>query len=352
MNKKQYNNVIENTLKHEQSAQTEDSLSAARAIFDNMGVALPQGDIKTVYETIKTDNYMGWKSCTMQEAQAAADQGVAAIGISEDRIVVLSANDEEHPVAQTASVMKLDENTSAYAVDGFEYYSYSYGTTTTVGVLTIFAANDGSSSSWSTSGHAFFSFKNTSHCPITVGGLTVFVGEEITFGTWGNQSAHKGIWYNLESYFINDCEAYGNRVSLSINITQEDIDRINDLIADNDTWAVLNNCSSFATRIWNEISTVTLSAGTPNTPTTLMSSIKSKTGYETLRAVQYNTNIGYVNNGVFVPVTVSTFARNSNIDILNTQNNPIEFIVPINFNPNSSSMEVWHAGEKKSDYNS
>lgn len=26
MNKKQYNNVIENTLKHEQSAQTEDSL--------------------------------------------------------------------------------------------------------------------------------------------------------------------------------------------------------------------------------------------------------------------------------------------------------------------------------------
>ena len=129
MNKKQYNNVIENTLKHEQSAQTDDSLATARAIFDNMGVALPQGDIKTVYETIKTDNYMGWKSCTKQEAQAAADKGTAAIGISEDRIVVLSANDEEQPVAQTASVMSLDENTSAYAVAGLEYYSYSYGTT-------------------------------------------------------------------------------------------------------------------------------------------------------------------------------------------------------------------------------
>ena len=69
MNKKQYNNVIENTLKHE---KTDDSLSTARAIFDNMGVALPQGDIKIVYETIKTNNYMGWKSCTMQEAQEAA----------------------------------------------------------------------------------------------------------------------------------------------------------------------------------------------------------------------------------------------------------------------------------------
>lgn len=125
MNKKQYNNVIENTLKHE---QTDDSLSTARAIFDNMGVALPQGDMKTVYETIKTDNYMGWSSCTMEEAQEAADKGIAAIGISEDKIVVLSANDEEQPVAQTASVMTIVENVSILAQDNLEYYSYSYET--------------------------------------------------------------------------------------------------------------------------------------------------------------------------------------------------------------------------------
>ncbi len=139
MNKKQYNNVIKNTLKHE---QTDDSLSTARAIFDNMGVALPQGDIKTVYETISTDIYMGWKSCTMQEAQAAADNGIVAIGISEDRIVVLSANDEEQPVAQTASVMSLDENISAFAVDGLQYYSYGYGGTTCQGgSTTIYPPN-------------------------------------------------------------------------------------------------------------------------------------------------------------------------------------------------------------------
>ncbi len=125
MNKKQYNNVIEHTLQYEQPAQTDDSLATARAIFDNMGVALPQGDMKTVYETISTDNYMGWKSCTMQEAQAAANKGTAAIGISEDRIVVLSANDEEQPVAQTASVMTLDENTSAFAVENIHFYLYN-----------------------------------------------------------------------------------------------------------------------------------------------------------------------------------------------------------------------------------
>ena len=36
MNKKQYNNIIKNTLKR---VHTEDSLSAARAVFKNMGVA-------------------------------------------------------------------------------------------------------------------------------------------------------------------------------------------------------------------------------------------------------------------------------------------------------------------------
>lgn len=122
MNKKQYNNVIENTLKYE---QTEDSLATARAIFDNMGVALPQGDIKAVYETISSNNYMGWKSCTMQEAQKSANNGTAAIGISEEKIVVLSANDDEQPVAQTASVITLDENTSEHSVSSLVFYQYS-----------------------------------------------------------------------------------------------------------------------------------------------------------------------------------------------------------------------------------
>lgn len=138
MNAKQYNNVIDWTLKHDTAAQTEDSLATARAIFNNMGVALPNGTMQEVYETIKTDNYMGWQSCTIQEAQQAANNGTAAIGISKDKMVILAATDEEQPVAQTASVMTLDENTSAFTVDGLEYYSYSYGTPTN---LTIYCSN-------------------------------------------------------------------------------------------------------------------------------------------------------------------------------------------------------------------
>lgn len=130
MNRKQYNNIIAQTLQHELSEQTEDALNTARAIFKNMGVALPQGDMGQVFETISTDNYMGWRSCTAKEAQEAADNGTAAIGISADRIVVLSAADEEEPVAETAGVMTLSESSSAYAVSDLSFYAYSYGSTT------------------------------------------------------------------------------------------------------------------------------------------------------------------------------------------------------------------------------
>ena len=130
MNTKQYNNVINWTLKHQQATQTEDSLATARVIFNNMGVALLNGNMQEVYDTIKTNQYMGWRACTMEVAQQAANNGTAAIGISNDKIVILSAADEEEPVTQTASVMTLSENTSAYAVTGLEYYTYSAATIT------------------------------------------------------------------------------------------------------------------------------------------------------------------------------------------------------------------------------
>lgn len=132
MNTKHYNDVIDWTLKHDPAAQTEDSLTTARAVFKNMGVSLPNGSMQEAYETIKTNKYMGWRACTMEEAQQAANRGTAAIGISSDRMVVLSAADEEEPVAETAAVMTLSENSPAYAVTSLEYYSYCYDTTTCV----------------------------------------------------------------------------------------------------------------------------------------------------------------------------------------------------------------------------
>ena len=124
---------------------------------------------------------------------------------------------------------------------------------TTVGTLTIFSSNDGGSSSWDTSGHAFIAFKNSSSSSIRVGGLNVGAGHEITFGTWGNKSQHTGIWYNLESYFANNASAYGNRVSLSMSVTQSNIDTINDIISKNDKWSLTNVGLMFIFALISEI---------------------------------------------------------------------------------------------------
>ena len=128
MNKRQYNNIIEHSLQYD-CKKTDSSLDTARTIFNNMGVALPQGSMKEVYDTISTNEYMGWNKCTLEEAKEAANNGTAAIGISEDKIVILSAEDEEQPAPQTASVLTLTDNTPAVAVANMTYYTYSYDNT-------------------------------------------------------------------------------------------------------------------------------------------------------------------------------------------------------------------------------
>lgn len=172
--------------------------------------------------------------------------------------------------------------------------------------------------------------------------MNVGSGHEITIGTWGNKSQHQGIWYNLESYFVNNNSAYGNRVSLSMSVTQSDIDTINSIISNNDKWSLTNNCSSFAVKVWNSVSSTTLSAGSPNTPTSLMSSIKSKSGYQTGRSIGNTTPIGYVSNGSFVTVTMTSAANLSKTNdtaIMNTTTDNAEFITPIDMNPYSYTAE-------------
>ncbi len=148
MNKKQYNNIIEHSLQYD-CKETDSSLDTARTVFNNMGVALPQGTQKEVFDIISTNEYMGWKRCTLEEAKEAANNGTAAIGINEDKIVILSAEDEEQPAPQTASVLTLTDDTPAVAVADLQYYAYGLDTTTIypidylTGVQTFSYATDG-----------------------------------------------------------------------------------------------------------------------------------------------------------------------------------------------------------------
>lgn len=141
MNSKQYNNIINHTLVNEPAAQTEDSLTTARAIFNNMGVALPSGDLPEIMEVLQTNEYMGWKACTREEAQQAANNGIAAIGIRADQIVVLAAEDEDEPVAQTASVRTVTDDMETDSENVGHYLFYYINDNSTAYVLGIKITN-------------------------------------------------------------------------------------------------------------------------------------------------------------------------------------------------------------------
>ncbi len=133
----------------------------------------------------------------------------------------------------------------------------------------------GSFSSTGYKGHSFLIFKNTSNSNITIGHMPVAPGESITIGTFGNRSAHSGIWYNIEGYHGVSSTSYGLRTGL----TTGQLLLVNQEINGHDSWSLSNNCSAFARDVWNAAdSGNTLSGGNP---AALASSIKKCSGYTT-----------------------------------------------------------------------
>lgn len=190
-----------------------------------------------------------------------------------------------------------------------------------VGVLTIFSApySSGSSSSELFDfGHAFLSFKNTYSDPISVGALRVGRGSEITFGTWQKGShGHNGIWYNLESYCINHKGQLSSRVSLSMNVTKSNVETINSIIEENDKWGYFVNCSTFASKVWNSVSSTKLFASfliNPDTPANLASVIMLHSGYEKKRPVANSSPYGYVEIDGDIKKFISVNAENILVD--------------------------------------
>jgi hypothetical protein len=178
-------------------------------------------------------------------------------------------------------------------------------TATSVAQVRVFADSSGASSILNVSGHAWISVKNISSSNITVGKMTVAPNYTVSIGTWGNKSEHDGLWYNLEAYFVSS-GSYTGRASLVANIDSSALATLTSHIVGYDTWSTLNNCSSFAYKAWNKISSTTLSAGVINTPSNLKNSIIN-TGISSIgAAVPYNYNVYYA-NGSGTPIRSSVY---------------------------------------------
>lgn len=190
--------------------------------------------------------------------------------------------------------------------------------TSPVAILTIFA-DPGSSTTGSSGGdgtsnfgvHAFITVKNNSSSNIDVGKLTAIApGKTVSLGTWGNKTEHKGLWYNLESYFVYKSAAYSGRVSISYGLNSTQLNTLNNFITNNDSWSKLSNCSTFASKAWNSIASTDykVSAGVPNTPKKLANDIKSKWSFEylTKAPVPWNYSVYYA-SGTGTPKLSATY---------------------------------------------
>jgi hypothetical protein len=180
--------------------------------------------------------------------------------------------------------------------------------TPVVAELSIYA-DSGSSSSWSTDGHAWITIKNISSSNITVGYFgNIAPNKMMSLGTWGNKNEHTGLWYDLESYFYSNINAFTTSKSISMSINATQLNTVNSYILNHDSWSVLNNCSSFACGLWNSVSSTQLSAGIPNTPTSLRISIINSGYYVyTGRAMSWDYIVYYAQGSGSVPIASTEF---------------------------------------------
>lgn len=132
----QYNNIAQWTLANTPDMEAADSATAARCIFNNMGVAFPSGSCQEVLLTLMSENYMGWTPCTYRQSQEYANTGVAAIGIDASHVVVILPED---PVGEVVGSAVSKEATAlamtAPAIPdmgrmAMQYYYYQSYTTT------------------------------------------------------------------------------------------------------------------------------------------------------------------------------------------------------------------------------
>lgn len=131
----QYKNVAQWTLANTTTDGTASDTAAAKAVFDNCGVAFPSGDSEEVLMTLMTDEYMGWENCTYAQAQEAANNGIATVGVDADHVVVILPDDTvsaSETIAETeSSVARTVSEISTTERSTMQFFAYTATTTTT-----------------------------------------------------------------------------------------------------------------------------------------------------------------------------------------------------------------------------
>lgn len=180
--------------------------------------------------------------------------------------------------------------------------------------LILYSTNDNT--------HSWIVVENLSADDITVGRYPLSANASVTVGTFGNKSPHDGVWYNIEGY-----AQASNHVSIAMDLSKAELETVSTTINNNNSWTLLSNCSTFASTVWNSVSSTKVSAGFPNTPSGLADSIKSKfkdtytkdraIPTKTAASIAYQTSTGIIYYNPFGGGGGSSSSGSRNQDNLN-----------------------------------
>ena len=99
--------------------------------------------------------------------------------------------------------------------------------------------------------HCWLYFVNETDEPIQVGYYTVPAGDSVSVGNFRDRGNGSGIYYNLERYWVKEA-TYGRTFSMSTSVSAGELRVASALMKHMNHWDwVFNNCSGFATTIWN-----------------------------------------------------------------------------------------------------
>lgn len=131
-----YKNIIQWTICYGQIPEDSDSITVAKKILDNLGVAFPNGNLDGIIQILKSKTYMGWNPCTREDAQRYANIGIATIAISPEKVIIIIpdksivnfSGDTNLQNAKNKYVMHSDD-LSKEDIENALFFAYSYGYT-------------------------------------------------------------------------------------------------------------------------------------------------------------------------------------------------------------------------------
>ena len=172
-----------------------------------------------------------------------------------------------------------------------------------IALLTIFSFDGKSESKWGLMnlGHAFLMIENVSDNSLDIVDTTLDSNKAMCIGTWSIRE-HFGVWYNVESNYYNHYNKYDGRVSVTIGLSEQELDTLCEFIVGNDRWNPLNNCSKFALNAWNSVATEQERLIKPliYTPGNIVNQLKQFENFEINRPMNTDNNFGYFDNSQYV----------------------------------------------------